>query len=91
MLLVVVVVVGGGAMPLRTTALPISLSLTSERQTAQSGPLLKGRLRIEGRLMESNGALTRAEALSHFLAPSHGFLNATPSFYLPPPLLTCRQ
>lgn len=51
-------------MPLRTTALPISLSLMSERQTAQSALLLKGPLRIDSRLMESNGALTHAEALS---------------------------
>lgn len=70
-------------MPLRTTALPISLSLTSERQTAQSGLLLKGPLWIDGRLMESNGALTHAEAISHFLVPSHGFLNGT-SFFPPP-------
>lgn len=52
--------------PLRTTALPISLSLMSERQTAQSALLLKGPLRIDSQLMESNGALTHAEALSFF-------------------------
>lgn len=48
-------------------------NLMSERQTAQCALLLKGPLRIDGGLMESNGALAHAEALSHFWLPHTAF------------------